>query len=371
MADSALDIAKYLLKQRKFEQTIRLLESHADLYDGVFEYYVTCGIAYLYADVAGSATRCFTKARGIKVNNTDLLLGQAAIFLRHGETDRAIEYYLNVLDFDPNNKTAKSALEFIQKNGDYSTIVKYVDTGEIKKYYPPLGVNPLHVRNCILGGLFLGAVLSVFVAVNPLKLGVEPRYTGGQLELSDDEIEHPLDATSTVAKSYVLRAKDVRYSFDAAKSLFADSRDNAAQVEVNRIVLSNAIPSIKMKASSMEKLFKEPTFDSLKDNYSFKEVCADPTLYANCYVIWDGSVSDGYEIEGGKWQCDLLVDYIPSQGQSFLSGNARVIFDSLPDSGIDTSRPARILGKIIISGPQAFYVSARGLYQPLKGKVLK
>src|SRR5574344_451238 len=101
---------------RKFDQTIALLESRREFYENDFDYYLTLGTACLYVGDAGSAASYFSKAREIKLTDTHLLLGQAAIFLRRGDTERAVQYYLDVLNNEPANETALAAMEFIRRD---------------------------------------------------------------------------------------------------------------------------------------------------------------------------------------------------------------------------------------------------------------
>ena len=190
MGRSNLDTAKHLIKRRKFDLAINILESYEDIYEGDFEYYLALGVAYLYADVPGKASQNFRSAREIKIKNTQLLLGQAVIFLRHGETDRALEYYLEVLDIDPRNSIARSAMEFIRLYGDYTTICKWVDSGDIKKFYPPLGMNPDIIRNCVLAGLLTGIVCSVLMVYEPWKKFNKPLTEfDSKFSLSTEEIK--------------------------------------------------------------------------------------------------------------------------------------------------------------------------------------
>src|SRR5574344_1303780 len=91
MNRSVLETAHILLKRRKFEQTITLLESRREFYENDFDYYLTLGTACLYVGDAGTAASYFNKAREIKLTDSRLLLGQAAIFLRRGDTERAVQ----------------------------------------------------------------------------------------------------------------------------------------------------------------------------------------------------------------------------------------------------------------------------------------
>ncbi len=376
MAASSLDMAKYLMKCRKFSVAIELLESYEEIYDGDFDYYVTCGIAYLYMNTPGQATAYFKKAREIKINNTRLLLGQAAIFLRHGEIERALQYYLDVLDLDPKNKLAKKAMEFIRTDGEYSTICKLVDTGDIKMFYPPLGINPLLIRNVVLSGLGLGILCSLLYLYVPKmkffnKSVKENVQIGKQYELSEDEINHPLQSNVLEGEfAYILTPSQVTDSYNAAKKYFSENRDNAALVEINRLLNSNAYRTIKEKAASMLDLLQEPTFSTLKDNYSYSEVAKNPALYLDCYTIWEGTISNPKKNEDGSFECDLLVNYFPADEKKSIEveGLVHYVFKNQPSMQIINDAPrTSLLGKISFEGDR-LYVKGTGFHQKLNGK---
>ena len=106
MAKDVLTEARKLMRLRFFEKAIITLEARSSYYEDNFDYYLLLAIAYLYTGDTGSATVYFQKARQIRLTDTDLLLGQAALFLRRGDTARAIQYYLDILEYDPQNKIA-------------------------------------------------------------------------------------------------------------------------------------------------------------------------------------------------------------------------------------------------------------------------
>lgn len=141
MTRDVLDVAASLMKRRRFNRAIVMLENRSDIYEGNFDYYILLAVSYLYVGDTGAAASYFQRARKIKLTDTTLLLGQAALFLRRGDTKRAIEYYMEALDNDPANKVALSALEFIKEHGDYDTICRWVDTGRIAQFYPPYGAS--------------------------------------------------------------------------------------------------------------------------------------------------------------------------------------------------------------------------------------
>ena len=90
MKKSAIETAKSLMARRDFGNAIKVLQSRSENYEESFDYYCTLGTACLYIGDAGSANYNFECARKIKMNDVSLLLGQAAIFLRRGDTERAV-----------------------------------------------------------------------------------------------------------------------------------------------------------------------------------------------------------------------------------------------------------------------------------------
>ncbi|MCQ2240473.1 hypothetical protein [Treponema sp.] len=373
MARSSLETAKYLIKRRKFEMAMRFLENCEEEYEGIADFYVTYGIAYLYSDIAGKASEMFRKAREFSVTNINMLLGQAVVFMRRGEINRAVQYYLEVLENDPDNSTAKKALDFIRVDGEYETIVKMVETGEIKKFYPPLGFNPNVIRNVVVAGLCLGILCSVFVVFKPesRKVPVEKNTIEQKFYLSEDELLNAVQLNAQEGEfSVTMTTKEIQMAFSDAKKYFVASRDNACQLELNRIVNSNASIHIKQRAQAVMDLLQEPTFDSLKDNYSYSQVASNPGNYMDCYAIWDGMVTNSVFYEDGSWKCDLLVDYIPSENKNFQVGLCHVVFDKAPEPSVDETKPVRFLGKITQKGND-IVLSGRGVYQQLKGTTLK
>ena len=167
MSQDVLTVAWKQMCLRDFSTAIKILESKWETYENDFEYYLMLGTACLYAGDTGSAISNFQKARQIRMTDSRLLLGQAALYLRRGDTDRALQYYIEILENDPQNTIAINAMEFIRTRGDFDTICRWVDTGRIKQFYPPLGKNPKNIiRNIVLSSilgvaLIVGAVFAI------------------------------------------------------------------------------------------------------------------------------------------------------------------------------------------------------------------
>ncbi len=360
MAKDALSLAWQDMRRRHFAVAISRLEAKAEIYEDNLEYYLTLGIACLYAGDIGASSSYFQQARKISVTDTRLLLGQAAIYLRRGDTARALQYYLDIKENDPMNKTADEAMEFIRLyGGNYDNICRYVDTGKIEQFYPPLGTNPDKIALITVAGLafILGCLLTVvFFPKGQQTNG--PRANLSALELSSDEKADAKEKDlSTQSYKFVLSNKEINKRYNNALQFFQAHRDNAAQVEVNVILNSDASLSIKKKARLLMGYFEIPDFDSISDVPSFSDVAADPAVYLDCWVNWGGKISNAVTYEDGSYSCDLLVG---DENLSHYEGTVRVRFESAPS--VDVSKPLKLLGKIVLEDG-SICLRGRAVYQ--------
>lgn len=362
MAQDVLTLAWKYMRRRKFATAVKLLEGRAEIYEDNFEYYLVLGTACLYVGDIGSAITNFQYARRIKMTDPRLLLGQAAIFLRRGDTDRALQYYLEVREYDPENQIAKDAIEFIRTRGDFDTICRWTDTGRIEQFYPPLGINPERAAGVVVPVIacILGCVVAF--ALIPRNNYVEgERKDLTELILTKEEEKAPQETDlSGQNYSYILSNKQITESYSNILMYFQSRRDNAAQIEINRLLNSNASYSIKQKVSVLMTYLETPTFDSINDVPSYADVQEDPSLYLDCFVAWDGKISDALVSADGTYSCRLLVGY--DSGEK-LDGIINVRFDR--DPKIVSDQAVKILGKIS-QEDKKLYLKGKAVYQTVK-----
>lgn len=360
---NALDQANKLLNARRFSEAIGILNSRSEYYEDNFEYYYTLGKAFLYIGDIGTAMLNLEKARKIRMTDLNLLTAQAAIFMRRGNSERAIQYYLEILDLDPSNKIAKDALEFLRKDGDYETICRWADDGRIERFYPPLGINPANILRIalavVLGSLF-GLLVVHFIPNDDYARGERADLSGFVLSADDkSSIQEKDMATGTF--HYILKPREIEKAYEASLEYFQNYRDNASQREINRILGSNASPAVRQKARLLMTYFTVPSFDSLRDNFDYKEVAADLNLYMDCYADWGGRVSNVLETESG-YDFDLLVGY---EDMKNVTGIVPVHFDVSPNPPVDTENPVRVLGKITVENGR-LKLEGVSIYQSIK-----
>ena len=352
MRRSTIENAQNLLRRRKFPEAIQVLESRRDIYRGNFQYYLTAGIAYLYVEDFGTARAYFQEASRINESDVNLLLGQAAILLRQGDTDKALGFYLDIMEFDPNNEITKKAIEFLKKNGDYETICQWCDDGRITQFYPPLGVNPDVLCAGAIIGFLLAAVLLIVIIVprslrdsadkNTHKLYTTIGYEN--FELSSAEMQEAKTAAESGDKPEGYY--DKLYN-NITKNLLDAYRkgisDNNAQIEYNKLMLDPSAPeTLKAKASMLiGEHMNEPTFseffktfkkytsfaekmkdaESAEGNFTIEQVMEGGELYKNCWVVWGGRLSAISVNEENK-VCFIL--HVGEYGNEYISRDAYV-----------------------------------------------
>lgn len=362
MAKDALSLAWLDMRRRRFATAIKRLEAKKEIYEENFEYYVTLGIACLYVGDIGASSSYFQLARRIKLTDTRLLLGQAAIFLRRGDTARALQYYLEIKENDPLNKTADEAMEFIRVHGNYDTICRWVDTGKIEQFYPPLGSNPDKLAMLgVAGAAFVLGCVFTFIFFPRGQQYTGPRADLSKLELSSEEKSDAKEKDlSTQSYAIVLSNKEINKKYNDALKYFQAHRDNAAQMEVNMILNSDASLAVKKKARLLMGYFEIPDFDTISDVPSLTDVAANPAMYLDCWVNWGGKISNAITYEDGSYACDLLVG---DDALAKYEGSVKVHFDAVP--AVDGGRAVKILGKIVLEDG-AVSLRGRAVYQSIK-----
>lgn len=370
MSKSVIELAHSFFRRRQFGKAIIILENAREIYRESFEYYITLATACLYAGDTGNSNRYFQEARHIKLKDTRLLLGQAALFLRRGDTDLAVQYYLEVLELDPENKRAKAAMEFIRREGDYENILKWVDTGKIEKFYPPIAKDYgdfFRIFFSALAGIAVAIALLYFIRLNESS-DFSKRSSLPDLALSVEEKSNlqEKDLSGGVYR-YILTEQQIEKSYDAARLYFQDYRDNSARVEINRLLNSNASAGVKAKANLLLSYLEEPTFDTFIDrgeeNFPYSEVAMDPLLYIGCWVSWSGRISNA-RLQENSYGCDFLVGY---ENLERVDGIVPVYFSPAPVPPIEGERAVNILGKIGLEGGK-ISLYGRSVYQPLRKK---
>lgn len=366
--DPLLTKAARYVHRGDYGKAIRLLEPEVLRYHDSHRFYYILAVSCLYSGDFGGAHTYFRRCRELKIQDSYTLLGLAALHVRRGETDRAVELYLEILDLEASMahpskiaiRQSKRGLAVIRKYGEKEALSAWLETGSLKKLYPPLPALPRSIRFrlvyilliVLITGMLAG--LGVYTKLLPSPFSSFRKASRPGLEnLVLDDSERGSLVTTSGSYRYVLTQDQVLKSYNRAKSLFAQFRDEAAKVEINRILESNASDAIKTKAKLLLSYTVTPGFDTIKDNYSYLEVQKDPYLYRNVVVRWKGMAAN-VEYSDRSVAFDLLVGY---DMKTVLQGIVPVL---LPFAAtIHQEKPVEVLGTVVIQ--QEGTIALRGI----------
>jgi tetratricopeptide (TPR) repeat protein len=355
VSDPLLRKAVNLTRRKKYDESVKMLEVEVFRYQDSFSYYQILGITCLYAGDFGGAHTYLSKAKNIKFRSPQTLLGLAVLFLRRGETDRALDLYLDIQDMEPDNRIARKALKIIRKYSGGENLSAWIEQGKLATLYPPLPKAGISISPVpfIAAGIILSILIGVFLGIKRI-----PVFQRGGLEasiLEREERENPVETGGTYR--YILTREQVLAGYNHARKLFNQYHDERAKLELNRILESNASPTIKNKALLLKGYMEIPGFDTLKDHFTYTEVSRDPFLYRDCFVLWRGSAAN---IKTGpeKTSFDLLVGY---DTRTIMEGVVTV--ELVFPADINPIEPLEVLGYVVPAAVDKFIISGTGIHQ--------
>jgi len=350
MTDPVLSKAAKLAKKRRFEEAVKLLKDEEDRYFGSFKYYYLYAVICLHSGNFLEAKEKFDLARKIKINDPPVKLGHAVLYLKRMNTVQAVNYYLEVQEDDPKNKTARKALAVIRKYSASETLSDWISSGKLKKLFPPIPSAGVDSGKIIIILLIMAAAaygVLVFLNVLPVPFKPKNRRPAAEFVLTSGDRNDPVNTGGLYR--YILTRDEAINLYERSLSLFTSYRDEGAKVNLNRILESNASDAIKNRARLLIANMNVPGFDNFNrsDNPSFSDVKNESAVYRDVFVIWKGMATN-VEITDEYTSFDLLVGY---DTRTTLEGIIPVIFRS--PVAINTERPLEVLGRIELTASYA------------------
>jgi tetratricopeptide (TPR) repeat protein len=343
--DPVLTRAVRVLWRGKYGDVITMLEPEVVRYYDSYNYYYILGSACLRSGDLGGAFTYYKRAREIKMLEPPVLLGMAVYYLHRGDTEKAVDLYLEVLDLDPRNRLAKRGLQVLRKHSGTEGIQGWIDSGKARQLFPPLPKQGkaaarmlVPVAASLLALALAGGILAKLGVLPPGKAASERAGLPG-IALEREDQETPVQLGG--AYRYILTRDQVLDLYRTGLRLFNQYRDEAAKLSLNRLIESNASDPIKNKARLLISYMEVPGFDTLKDRFSYAEVRQDPILYRDCHVIWQGMAAN---LVAGETTTafDFLIGY---DTRTKLEGIVQVSFAfSTP---LNLERPLEVLGRVI------------------------
>ncbi len=361
--DKHLRKAYAFLVHKRYGKLIAFLEKKITLYRDSYLYFYILGSACLFNGDKGGADTYLNKAVLINRKAIDPRLLLAVLALQKKDTTEAVRLWLGILDMDSSCKQAQRGLEKIRKTSDPDELEAFMAKGHFKPFLPRL--------KAPVGFLWITPILLLLAAFSAIMLyiyGSEFHFdiSGGAGSRRSEEagiLIHSEDEAMTDpgarGQFFDFNEKQIRATMKTARSFFEDYKDNQAQVELNRILYSNASESIKQKARILEASLKEPDFTNFVNSFSYDEVSQTPWLYNNCYVLWKGRFSNVVMHDPGM-RFDFLAGYETGE---ILRGIVPVYTEF--QVRLDSALPLEILGQIEAEGPQDFTIRILSLHNIL------
>jgi len=351
--DPILTKATRFARSGKYEAAIRTLEPEINRYHGSFYYYYLLGSACLRTGDFGGALTYFRLAHETKMREPLAILGLAALFLRRGETERAVDYYLDVLEVDHKNRIARRAMKVLRQQAGTETFSNWLEAGKLPSLYPPVPFPGFSTKE-ILGALavVVAVCVLVFGFMVRFKFISNPFYPRGSrqgiaaVSLSREERMAPIQTGGSYR--YILTRVQALDAYEKALSQFTTYRDEAARINLNRILESNAAEGLKNRARIIISYMEVPGFDTFRrsDNVAYNDVVKDPLLHNGVHIIWRGMATNVVTSDTGT-TFDFLVGY---DTRKTLEGIVPVVFShAIP---LNPERPLELLGRIMAAGPE-------------------
>lgn len=347
--DPILSKAASLARKRDYNGAFRVLKAGEEGYSDSFKYYYLYGLICLYAGNFAEALINFRYARKIKLNDTSVMLGIASLYLKRMDTVQAVDLYLDIQEIDPDNKIAKKALGIIRENSSPESLSDWLTPRRLEKLFPPIPGSVFSAGKIAI--LTLSLFLSLILAYGALVGFRAPpspfKKTSARLtaEFLLTDQERAASVVTGGSYMYILTRDQAVSLYDRALALFTSFRDEAAKVNINRILESNASDGIKNKSRLLMLYMEVPGFHNFNrnDNVSISEVRSEPVLYRDVHVIWNG-MAFNVELTDEKTSFDFLVGY---DTLKTYEGIVKVVFAG--PVAINTERPLEVLGKIALS----------------------
>lgn len=305
-----LAAATRLFRRGRYGKAIAILEPLVVQYRDSRDFHYVLGASCLAMGDSGGAAVHLRRARQLDFRHAPTALALAALHVRRLETDKAVELYLEILSVRPGDRRARKALEFLRNNSDPERLAELASSGRLRVLYPrpdPIAAYGPWAAAALALALAAFAVPATFEFGRRLAEAARPVRPGvSAIELDPSIRAEPV--TTGGAFRYVLTEREALEAFDRAKRLFADYRDDAALVELNRLALSNASEALKAKAAELRTWARKPTFPTLRDRFPYAEVARDGALYEGVGVSWSGMAANVATGPAGT-AFDLLVGY--------------------------------------------------------------
>lgn len=288
--DKNLSQARVLYKSKKFSQVISILSPQIFLFRTNPEFYTILGISCLYTNDFGGAHSYLSRAVDLDKNNVNARLGLAVIALRRGNLTDALQFWLDVVAVQSENRQAKHGLELIKNAEGEEDSFRDLDARMRKLLYPSPGFTirpalPWIAAVIAAAGVILGAYFGIQALTR------EPVLTREGAELLSFAPDLPR-LSAAGAFELIFTSAQLNQLLRDASLYFEQGEDNRVRHIMRRILLSNASLDIKAQIQLLEGSLRVPDFVNDFWSPAYQDVSSSPSEYETVYIKWTGKVSN-------------------------------------------------------------------------------
>jgi tetratricopeptide (TPR) repeat protein len=307
-------------RKKQYKHAIAALEKALREKKGDPELHLFLGYSSLFTGDLEGARHYFKSGLLANENNTDLMKGLAFVYLKDERIEDAISLWGEVLRADPNDRKVKKNLvrlreaEGVERFAEAARPADFLSTG------PPLYVKlqPYIIALSIICGVIIASTLFY---TTPLYQRALEKFYPEIVRLNQVRFPNGAPITSEDGEAlYSYTGKEITASFARIKRYIYKNRVNAAIIELNRIMLSNASPEVKERFEILYKFIRTPDPLTLDYDPRFYEIMKEPAAYHGVFVLWTGKIANLKRDKQGA-EFDMLVSY---EDQDTLEGVAHV-----------------------------------------------
>ena len=327
--------------RRRYPPVIRLLEPQIFRFRQNYDFFYLVGMSCLHTGDLGGASTYLQRGLGLKPHDTKANLGLALVHLKRLDVQEAIRCYLEIIDYEPNNRYAKRALALLQRDSSPDQLAHLSESGRLNRLLPDRKLNwtPFIVAVLILAVAGSAPVLLLRYTTF-FEREQTPRDSAVERMILDD-IGEIVDLGGDYR--YILTERQIERVFSDMKKHFAKFRDNLAQKDINLLLGSNAALKVKEQARTISSYITKPDFTTMRDPFAYQDVVDDPFRYNRTYVVWRGKLSN-LSITNERIAFDLLVGY---ETNETLFGVVPVVLDFA--ALLSQGDPVEVLGQVTLT----------------------
>ncbi|MEW5815129.1 MAG: hypothetical protein AB1798_06995 [Spirochaetota bacterium] len=332
--------ASKLFRKKRYSNVINLLEPQVFRFRDNVAFFYLLGVSCLYTGDFGGAYSYLKRVLHSQPRDVNSLLGLAAIHLKKHEISEAIMCWLSALEIEGNNKIARYGLKVVKKDSTPEKVSAFVESKTFFKLYPKTGFYVAYLVPVLLLTVFI--TVTVVVGLPIVKNKILSEKKPRQAEVYSLSLKNGNEKITEFAGQYryMLTEKEIQKAFEKAKMYFENFDDNLAQVEINRILESNASFRVKDKARIIMGYLKPPDFTTIRPSIPYEDVVKDPYLYKNCYILWRGKIVN-IIVTKEQIRFDFLVGY---EDEKVLKGIVPVTMNFA--ANLEQGASIEILGKV-------------------------